>query len=286
MPTPDANKTVPVALSIAGSDPSGGAGIQADIKTFTVIGVYAGAVITALTAQNTLGVTSFLPLPPSFVRSQIEAVLADLNVTHIKIGMVGDGDLAAMLGEILQEFTGEVVYDPVLTASSGDSLFSSENRQSVIWPIIKVCTVLTPNTGELENLTGRQCPEPKMALDAAKLLFKSSDRLQAVCLKGGHMLEQEKQITDYLIEKIKDPGTGQERLHISKALHPRYFTPNSHGTGCTFAAAYTAFLLQKKDHRKAFYNTVNFINELLQKSSLYHIGHGRGPLLHHLFDKK
>ena len=274
---------LPAALAIAGSDPSGGAGIQADIKTFTVIGVYCGAAITALTAQNTMGVSTYLPLPAAFVKQQVQEVLADLNVTHIKIGMVGNGEIAAALGEVLSSFAGEIIYDPVIKSSSGTSLFGPGSR-AITEHLLSRTTFLTPNLAELEILTGRECPDTGTALAAAQGLFALAPRLKAVCLKGGHLDQQNRTITDYLVW----PATGgQEEKPAADLIfpvrHPRIFTRNTHGTGCTFASAFTAYLMQTDDVRQAFSSACAFVDILLRKSASQHIGHGAGPLLHHCF---
>lgn len=273
----------PVALAIAGSDPSGGAGIQADIKTFTVLGVYCGAAITALTAQNTLGVSSYLPLPASFVKKQIQDVLADLNVTHIKIGMVGNQEIALAIGEVLAGFAGEVIYDPVIKSSGGISLFTPGST-AVIEHIISRSTVLTPNIAELEIFSGRECGDEGGALAAAQSLFALSPRLKAICVKGGHMKVQGKTITDYLVEKAPaEKGMKEPGFHVSQVQHPRICTRNTHGTGCTFASALTAYHMRTDDMRKAFTYTCAFMDTLLNRSASHPIGHGTGPLLHHCF---
>ncbi len=272
---------LPVALTIAGSDPSGGAGIQADIKTFTVIGVYCGAVITALTCQNTMGVSSTLSQPPDFVRQQVEEVLADLCVTHIKIGMLGDEDITRALGPVLAGFKGEIIYDPVLRSTSGSSLYSAENLELVRTQMIENCTVLTPNMSELEVLTGKQyCGVDEALVGAAKLL-SASGSLQAVCLKGGHIESEKELITDFLLEK-KESASNRE-ITVHKAKHQRIQTRNSHGTGCTFASAFTAFHMLTGDRKTAFDKTVYFMDALITKSSPYRIGGGKGPLLHHMW---
>ncbi|RJX33648.1 MAG: bifunctional hydroxymethylpyrimidine kinase/phosphomethylpyrimidine kinase [Desulfurivibrio sp.] len=273
----------PVALSIAGSDPSGGAGIQADIKTFTVIGVYCGAAITALTSQNTLGVSSYLPLPAPFVKKQIQDVLDDLNVTHIKIGMVGNQEIARAIGEALEGFAGEVIYDPVIKSSGGVSLFAAGST-AITEHVISRTTVLTPNIAELEIISGRTCGTEDSALAAARDLFALSARLKAVCVKGGHMNVQAKTITDFLVQKTPAAPEGEEPdLQISRIDHPRIFSRNTHGTGCTFASALTAYLMKTGDLNQAFRSTCAFMDSLLAGSTAYVIGHGIGPLLHHDF---
>lgn len=276
---------LPVALSIAGSDPSGGAGIQADIKTFSVIGVYCAAVITALTAQNTTGVSSYLPVPAEFVNRQIRDVLDDLNVTHIKIGMVANREIAQAIGEALATFSGEIIYDPVIKSSGGASLFSAAST-AVAEYIVFHSTVLTPNIAELEILSGTNCPDQMKALAAAKDLFLLSPRLKAVCVKGGHMNTQNSIISDFLVQKSqKNEPDSHSDFHVDKIDHPRILSNNTHGTGCTFASAFTAFHMLTGKLSEAFKQTCLFMDFLLNKSTTYRIGHGTGPLLHHCFTK-
>lgn len=274
---------LPAALAVAGSDPSGGAGIQADIKTFTVIGVYCGAAVTALTSQNTMGVSSYLPLPAAFVQKQVQEVLDDLNVTHIKIGMVGNGEIAEALGEVLSAFTGEVIYDPVIKSSGGASLFGPGSR-AITEHLLSRTTFLTPNLAELEILTGRECTDTGTALAAVDGLFALAPRLKAVCLKGGHMDQQNRTVTDYLVRPAAE-GLGEKEAagRIFPVHHPRVFTRNTHGTGCTFASAFTAYLMQTGDVRQAFSSACAFVDILLRKSAAQLVGHGAGPLLHHRF---
>ncbi|MCB2182025.1 MAG: bifunctional hydroxymethylpyrimidine kinase/phosphomethylpyrimidine kinase [Desulfobulbaceae bacterium] len=282
---PTNNKRPQAALTIAGSDPSGGAGIQADIKTFTVIGVYCGAVITSLTAQNTMGVDSYLPLPASFVKKQAELVLEDLDISHIKIGMVGSTDIAEALGEILQQFNGEVIYDPVLKSSSGASLFTESDLTAIAEHIISRVTVLTPNISELERLTSQDCTESEKAIQASRNLLMVHPRLKAVCLKGGHLNVRDKTVTDFLIRKTEQKDSKSKQIVIDQVNHPRITTTNSHGTGCTFASAYAAFHMQTESRLMAFQKTVHFMDTLINKSRSYTMGHGTGPLLHSLWMK-
>lgn len=269
----------PVVLSIAGSDPSGGAGIQADIKTFTVIGIYSGAVITSLTCQNTTGVSSTLSLPASFVKQQVEDVLADLYVTHIKIGMIGDESIAESLGPILAGFQGEIVYDPVLRSSSGTPLYSADNMELITNQLIGNSTVLTPNSEELKILTGQDYSTTDAALIGAQKLLSSHKSLRAICLKGGHIETDKETVTDFFLEKKGPDGKGKISIH--QAIHPRIQTKNTHGTGCTFASAFTAFHLLTGNRKTAFDKTVHFMDLLISKSRSHSIGRGKGPLLHH-----
>ncbi|MDP2757113.1 MAG: bifunctional hydroxymethylpyrimidine kinase/phosphomethylpyrimidine kinase [Desulfurivibrionaceae bacterium] len=224
-------------LSIAGSGPSGGAGIQADLKTFTAIGVYGGAAITCLTAQNSLGVSSCLPIAPEFVKKQIQLVLADLPVSHIKTGMLGSDEIAGAMAEALHNFSGEVICDPVLMASDGHELFRKTKSNTGLEALLNTATVLTPNLPELAALTDRHLETPQEAVEAATALLARYPKLRAIALTGGHIQEQTEEVEDFLILKHK---SGPE---ILTAKHARIATKNTHGTGCTFASAFAAFHL-------------------------------------------
>jgi hydroxymethylpyrimidine/phosphomethylpyrimidine kinase len=263
-------------LTVAGSDPSGGAGIQADLKTFAVIGVYGAAAITCLTAQNTMGVVSVLPVDPEMVRCQIELVLADLSITHVKIGMVGTAAIAEAIGAALAGFAGEVIYDPVLRATAGLPLLEPAALDRVREQVIGRATVLIPNLPELQTLTGLPCTSREEILLAGRQLFADFSNLRAVIIKGGHARVRQGLITDYLLL----PGTGPDP-DCYPADHPWLETPNSHGTGCTFASAFTAFHLLTGSYEQAFVRSTAFLAELLAISTGSRLGHGNGPLLHH-----
>lgn len=264
-------------LSIAGSDPSGGAGIQADLKTFTAIGVYGGAAITCLTAQNSLGVSSCLPVAPEFVKEQIRLVLADLPVSHIKTGMLGTDEIAGTMAEALHDFSGEVICDPVLTASDGHILFQKTADNKGLEALLRTATVLTPNLPELATLTGKKPETPTEALEAATALLAGYPKLRAIALTGGHIQEQTEEVEDFLIIKH---ASGPE---ILTAKHPRIVTQNTHGTGCTFASAFAAYHLLHGNDQDAFFKAVSFMDSVLRQSASLALGKGKGPLAHHLF---
>ena len=269
-------------LSIAGSDPSGGAGIQADLKTFTVLGVYGGAVITSLTAQNTQGVFSVEPISPSFVKEQISYVLKDLNITHIKVGMVGTVPIIEGICEELADFSGEIIYDPILISSSGHALMDQNGYDAVRQLLLSICTVITPNLPELPVLSEKKCSNQDDIFSAAEFLLHKHKKLRAVIIKGGHSLSDEVMVDDYLVSLAGEDN----ELQITKESHPRLDTRNTHGTGCTFSAAFTAYHLLNGDDAKAFRKTVSFMDELLTLSAARDIGCGTGPLVHHLVLKK
>lgn len=269
-------------MTIAGSDPSGGAGIQADLKTFATIGVYGSAAITCLTAQNSMGVKSYLPVDSYFVKQQIELVLEDQPVAHIKTGMIGTAEIAKTIGTTLAGFRGEIICDPVLQASDGHHLFEPKDCDILYAHLISKATVLTPNIPELEQLSGVNCRHQEEVLAAGKVLFDRFSSLQALVITGGHLNEEDSQITDFLLLR----SDNKEKPAVKNATHPRIKTNNTHGTGCTFASAFTAYHLLTEDYQKAFSKTVSFMDQLISKSASFKMGRGgKGPLAHHLFNK-
>lgn len=262
-----------VILTIAGSDPSGGAGIQADIKTITSIGGYAAAVITTITCQNSLGVSLVSPLEPALVQQQIISVLEDNDVSHIKIGMTGSSGIVRAIGECLEHFSGEIIVDPVLKSSSGASLLGG--TPSDLAPLLQKATVLTPNSHELAILSGLDCSSEKKGVVAGKRLMHEFPNLHALCLKGGHLHESSAKIHDTLL--VKRNGDIMEK----SICHVRHQTRNSHGTGCTFASAFTAFHALHHDYAKAFTEAVQYVDDLLKWGKQDQLGAGTGPLVHY-----
>ncbi len=285
MPCPATSTLLPTVLTIAGSDPTGGAGIQADLKTMTSIGVYGAAVISCLTVQNSQGVTEVAPVDTGLILRQIEAVMSDHWVSHIKIGMVGNGQIAQALAELLQKFTGELIYDPVLTASAGQSLLQSggcqeekgQKRGELLHPLIARATVLTPNGDELAQLCQHEqkITTRPQAIICAQELLRRHDHLHAVIIKGGHL--------EMASPEIYDTCVFRDQEHIT-SRRPRINSHNLHGTGCTYASAFAAFHCLHHDYRQAFERTASYMNEIINKSraiSLVKSG-GNGPLLHTL----
>lgn len=267
-----------VALTIAGSDPSGGAGIQADLKTFTALGVYSGAVISSLTVQNTKGVHGVYPVDPDLVRQQIEYVLDDLNISHIKIGMLGSAAVAEAVCTTLAEFKGQVVYDPVLVSTSGRELIDRQGLETVRGRLFGLCTVLTPNLPELAMLTGNDCSSRNLLLMAAENLLRQHPRMRTVIITGGHGKDKENTITDHMLTK----STGVHHIEHQEISHARITSPNTHGTGCTFSAAFTACHLLTGDDSEAFHKASAYMARIIKESAPFKIGNGTGPLLHHL----
>jgi hydroxymethylpyrimidine/phosphomethylpyrimidine kinase len=271
----EANQT---ALTIAGSDPSGGAGIQADIKTFTDIGVYGGAAITCLTAQNTQGVFAIEPVDPAMIKEQITRVLEDLNVTHIKIGMLGSITALEAICDALSGYVGEVIVDPVLQSTSGRDLIAPEAYNLIREQLLHHCTVITPNMPELSILTGEECSTRDELLNAGEKLLDGFDNLRSVIITGGHIEPERNIITDFMLSS-SFASHSTDRQEIS---HQRIDSRNTHGTGCTFSAAFTAFHLLTGDDTESFRKSVEYMDNLLKASVSANIGSGTGPLMHHL----
>jgi len=277
--------TIATVLAIAGSDPTGGAGIQADLKTMTTLGVYAAAAITCVTVQNSKGVSRIEPLSPGLVREQVLAVLADHHVTHIKIGMVGTPELACCLGELIADFRGQVIYDPVMAASTGQGLAGQDTLRAILNRLMANITVITPNLPELMALVTAM-GEKKIGMmetaleieQAAAILLRAYPNLACVVVKGGH--GQGDRLADYCFHRS---GKSQS------IKHARIKTRNAHGTGCTTASALTALHLRTGDYEQAFVQAISYLQTLLALSAPADIVinvDGQGPLLHHLYLKK
>ena len=247
-------------LTIAGSDPTGGAGLQADIKTMTVIGVYAAAVVTCITVQNSRGVKRVAPLEPDLVTEQIRAVLEDQHVTHIKIGMVGTAAIAEAINKTLEDFTGEIIVDPVLLSTTGQELLQSSDIAALKLNLISRATILTPNLPELSDIMDTRANDPESALHAADNLLDEFSNLRGVLVKGGHITGEE-EVTDFLLYR------SEETIKLISSTRTFIESRNTHGTGCTLASAYAAYHCLTDDDELAFYNSTNFIQQVLQTSS-------------------
>jgi hydroxymethylpyrimidine/phosphomethylpyrimidine kinase len=260
--------TIPIALTIAGSDSSGGAGIQADLKSFAALGVYGASVITALTAQNTRGVTGIHQVPADFVTAQIDAVFGDLDVRAVKIGMVADLAVIDAIAAALQKWTPKhVVLDPVMVATSGDRLLATEAVDALRTKLIPLSSLITPNMPEAAALLN----EPVAADEAA--IQSQGKRLLAmgcssVLIKGGH--GQGAESIDYL---VRDSGT------IALAA-PRIATQNTHGTGCSLSSAIAAGLAKGEDMETAVRNAKAWISAAIAAADRLGVGHGHGPIHH------
>lgn len=257
---------VATALTIAGSDSGGGAGIQADLKTFSALGVYGASVITAVTAQNTRAVTHVHPIPNAIVAAQIAAVLGDIRVDCIKIGMLGDASLIETVAEALSAYDGPVVFDPVMVAKSGARLLPDTARAALIAHLLPRADLLTPNLPEAAALLG--CAEAMSDTDMQAHGARLRDMgAQAVLMKGGH--GQGETCTDWLI--------ADQTLRL---IAPRIATRNTHGTGCTLSSAIAAGLAQGLTLPKAVKNAHGWLHRAIRAADALDIGHGHGPVHH------
>lgn len=260
--------TPPMALTIAGSDPSGGAGIQADLKTFTALGVYGASVITALTAQNTKGVTGIVKLQPDFIRAQFEAVVSDLAISAVKTGMLADVATVTTVANLLGAWgKGPIVVDPVMVATSGDVLLEADAIDAVRKALIPLAAVITPNIPEAATLLS--CPA---AQTEAELIGQGRALLalgcQAVLIKGGH--GEGPEAADYLITLT----------NTSRLAGPRIDTRNTHGTGCTLSAAIAAGLARNMPIEAAVSSAKTFVSKAIKSGAHLRIGSGNGPVDH------
>lgn len=260
--------TTPVALTIAGSDSSGGAGIQADLKTFAALGVYGASVITALTAQNTRGVAAIHPVPADFVAAQLDAVLGDLDVSAVKIGMVGAHATIEAIVAALKRFSPpHVVLDPVMIATSGDRLLPADAVDALRTKLVPCATIVTPNLPEAAALLGEPAASDEAAVESqGRRLLSLGCRF--VLIKGGHGHGEES--IDYLID-------AQRTVPLAG---PRIATSHTHGTGCTLASAIAASLAKGEDMPTAVLNAKAFIGEAIAAADRFAVGHGRAGVHH------
>jgi len=257
---------VPIALTIAGSDSSGGAGIQADLKTFTAFGVYGASVITALTAQNTQGVRGVETVAPAFVVAQMDAVLEDLEVGAIKTGMLATAEIVMAISRRLAAGPRPpLVVDPVMVATSGDALIAPDAVEAVRSTLLPLAALITPNLPEAARLleTGQAATEAQVAAQA-KALHALGCR--AVLIKGGHGEG------DTAIDYFYDGAT------LRRFALPRVDTRHTHGTGCTLSAAITALLAQGAPLPEAVERAKAFVWQGLEQGRNLRIGHGSGPV--------
>jgi hydroxymethylpyrimidine/phosphomethylpyrimidine kinase len=260
--------TTPVALTIAGSDSSGGAGIQADLKTFAALGVYGASVITALTAQNTSGVSGIHVVPADFVTAQIDAVFSDLQVDAVKIGMVAQlATIDAIVAGLTRWSPKHIVLDPVMVATSGDRLLATEAADALRTKLIPLASLITPNLPEAAALLDEPVALSESAIESqGKRLLAMGCR--AVLIKGGH--GQGAESIDYL---VSSGGT------IALAA-PRVATKNTHGTGCSLSSAIAAGLAKGEDMESAVRNAKSWVSAAIAAADRLTVGHGHGPIHH------
>ncbi len=256
-----------IAMTIAGSDSGGGAGIQADLKTFSALGVYGTSVLTAITAQNTRGVTAIENLTPGIIRAQIDAVLSDIDVKAIKVGMVSTVETIDTIAAALRDWHRRVVLDPVMVATSGDRLLQPEAIEALRQRLLPRAVLLTPNLPEAALLTGRPIAEDEgqMARQAEELLELGPS---AVLIKGGHATGE------------TSPDILFDGETIRRFVSPRIVTSHDHGTGCTLAAAIAAGLAKGHSLGNAIANAKDYLNAAMAAAANLKVGLGRGPVHH------
>ncbi len=255
-------------LTIAGSDPSGGAGIQADIKTMSALGCYAASAITAVVDENTCGVMGVMPVPPAFVKGQIKSVMDDIEPDAIKIGMVYSQELVEVIAETLSRYSvRNIVIDPVMVATSGDALSNGLIAQAITETLAPMGRLITPNIPEAEVLLGEKINADNMESAAKELAAKTRT---SVLLKAGHL--EENVLTDILYN-----AESGETLRLSS---PKVDTRNTHGTGCTLSSAVASFLAHGYGLNDAVRLAKEYISNAIKAGAEYNIGHGHGPVHH------
>jgi hydroxymethylpyrimidine/phosphomethylpyrimidine kinase len=265
------SKTYHKVLTIAGSDSGGGAGIQADLKTFAALGCYGMSVVTALTAQNTQGVTAVHAPPVEFIRKQLEAVFDDIGADAVKIGMLYSKDVIETVSEALKKYRAKnIVLDPVMAAQSGDALTQGEVIAAMKQHLLPMVTLFTPNLPEAALFLGREITTPEEMHQAARDL--TAYGAGSVLLKGGHLKTGES--TDVLFIGPEDRFVTLEGKHIA--------TRNDHGTGCTLSSAVAGFLAEGDSLEEACWSAKTFLQAAIEAGAEYEIGRGHGPV-HHFF---
>jgi hydroxymethylpyrimidine/phosphomethylpyrimidine kinase len=261
-----------VAVTIAGSDSSGGAGIQADLKTFAAFGVYGASIITALTAQNTQAVTAIHEVPAGFIAAQIDAVFSDLDVGAVKIGMLSRAAaIEAVARGLVRHKAKNIVLDPVMAASSGDQLLAPDAVGALRRLLIPRALLVTPNLPEAAALTGASLArnEAEMEAQAREILSLGARR---VLIKGGHGEGEES--VDLLIGERE----------VVRLAGKRIATKNTHGTGCTLSSAIAAGLAKGRDVVTACREAKTYVTAAIAAADRLHVGHGHGPL-HHFYEQ-
>lgn len=256
-------------LTIAGSDSSGGAGIQADLKTFSAFRCYGMSAITAVTAQNTVGVSAIHPIPVSCIREQIQAIKTDIGVDAVKVGMLHSKEVVCAVAEELSTLKAPyLVVDPVMVSTSGARLIEENAIDALKQLLLPLATVITPNVKEAEVLLDCEIKNQQSLVQAAKKLCQFGN--QAVYLKAGHLKDAQN------ADCLYDSATKQYTHLTFERIH----TQNTHGTGCTLSAALAASLAQKHNLKLAAQRAQRYLITALQSGTKYHLGHGFGPVNH------
>lgn len=256
-------------LTIAGSDCSGGAGIQADIKTISALGGYAASAITAITVQNTLGVTGIHPVPASYVKAQIEAVMTDIKPSAVKIGMINDVEIVKAIAESIKEYRPKfVVFDPVMVSTSGCKLIEDKAIEAIKKELIPLSTIITPNLSEAVVLTGDSIGDVASMTAAGNKILESG--CGAVLIKGGHL--EGNDMCDVLCIK----GENTPYIYMASKISSK----NTHGTGCTLSSSIATYLALGETLREAVRKAKDYVHKGILNGKDVCIGSGHGPLNH------
>ena len=267
--TQSISSNTPIVLTIAGSDSGGGAGVQADIKAMSATGSFACSVITAITSQNTQGVSAIFPIPLDHVASQLDAVFSDLNVVAVKVGMLADSNIIKVVADKIKQYQPKhLVIDPVMVATSGDLLLEQSAISTLKEALIPLADIITPNLPEGAALTGKPVPESEADMQDMVEELRALGA-KAVLLKGGH-LEQDENSNDLLI------------LPTSTALisAKRFPTKNTHGTGCTLSSSIASYLAQGNELTQSVELGKRYISEAIAHADQLNVGQGHGPVNH------
>jgi len=257
-------------LTIAGSDSGGGAGIQADLKTISALGCYGTSSITAITAQNTLGVIAIHPIPIDIIEKQIYAVLSDIGTNAVKIGMLHSVDIVKTVSQALKEFqVKNIVLDPVMVATSGDKLIEDNTIEALIQLLFPLSDIITPNIPEAEILLNCNITNKDHMIESAKSLLKFG--CKSVLLKGGHLN------ADVLFDVLTQNNSKSE---VQLIENKKISTRNVHGTGCTLSSAIASFLAHGEKMKTAVERAIDFLNKTIYYGKDFKTGEGNGPVNH------
>ncbi|MEU9480453.1 bifunctional hydroxymethylpyrimidine kinase/phosphomethylpyrimidine kinase [Streptomyces sp. NPDC048191] len=258
---------IPIALTIAGSDPSGGAGLQADLKVFSALGAYGTSVVTALTAQSTRGVSAVHCPPPEFLESQLDELLADVRIDTVKIGMLGDARLVEAVADRLTRHRPRyVVLDPVMVAKSGDRLLAADSVAALRTRLLPLVDLVTPNLPEAAELLGEEEAGDEAAMH--EQVRRLAELCPRVLLKGGHLAGADS------VDLFLEEGS------ISRLSAPRVRTENTHGTGCALSSAIAALRPQRPEWHSAIADAKGYLAEALRHADTLRVGTGHGPPSH------
>lgn len=261
-------------LTIAGSDSGGGAGIQADLKTFAALGCFGTSAVTAITVQNTLGITAIHVVPPAIVQSQITAVMDDINPAAVKIGMLPDAETVSIVAETLSKYKGiPIIVDPVVKGTSGADLANKESVQAMKLQLFPIATLITPNLDEAALLTGNKIDSLDSMQTVAEQLLSFGSK--AVLVKGGHL-------TGPVLYNVYANQNGETRTFS----YPYIVSPNTHGTGCTLASAIAAHIARGESLQYAIAAAGNYVSTAIKKGRNVNTGKGCGPLNHFFKPRK